>query len=106
MRTAIVCPCLLATSAVLLGAVPVKPCDTSAGAAAETLLTRAQVARRIAGTQSVELDASRSCINVAVRTPGTARLVELLFRGLEVPPEAVRFQVDSSAIPGEAARRT
>lgn len=106
MRTAILTSCLLASSTVLLGSVPIKPCESSAGTSAEALLDRAQVARRIAGTESVELDASRSCINVAVRTRGTARLVELLFRGLQVPAEAVRFQVDSSAIPGEAARRT
>ena len=104
MRTAILSS-LLASSAVLLAPVPVKPCDTSE-TSAEALLSKARVARRIAGTQSVELDASRSCINVAVRTPGTARLVELLLRGMKVPSEVVRFQVDSSAIPGEAARRT
>jgi hypothetical protein len=105
MRTAILSS-LLASSAALLASVPVKPCETASGVSAEALLAKAEVARRIAGTESVELDASRSCINVAVRSPGTARLVDLLFRGLKVPSEVVRFHVDSSAIPGEAARRT
>jgi hypothetical protein len=106
MRSALVSSGTLLVAFALLAPVPVKPCESPAGTSAEALLARAQVARRIAGTQSVELDASRSCINVAVRTPGTARLVELLLRGMKVPVEAVRFQVDSSAIPGEAGRRT
>jgi hypothetical protein len=83
-----------------------KPCAPASGVSAETLLAQAQIARRIAGTETVELDASRACINIGVRTPGTARLVELLLRGVKVPPEAVRFQIDSSAVPGPASRRT
>jgi hypothetical protein len=83
-----------------------KPCAPPLGVSAETLLAQAEIARKLAGTEAVTLDDSRSCINVAVRTPGTARLVELLLRGVKVPAEAVRFQVDSSAIPAEGSRRT
>jgi hypothetical protein len=92
--------------AAVLALVPAaKPCAPPLGVSAETLLVRAAVARRVAGTESVTLDAGRSCIDIAVRTPGTARLVELLLRGVKVPPEAVRFRVDSSAVPA-AGRRT
>ena len=83
-----------------------KPCAVPLGVSAETVLAQAEIARKLAGTEAVTLDQSRSCINVSVRTPGTARLVELLLRGVEVPAEAIRFQVDSSAIPAEASRRT
>ncbi|HUF36683.1 MAG TPA: hypothetical protein VMN37_12080, partial [Gemmatimonadales bacterium] len=87
------------------GAAP-KPCAPPLGVSAETLLTRAMIARGLAGTEAVALDASRSCIGITVRTRGTARLVELLLRGVEVPAEAVRFRVDSSAIPGGGGRPT
>ena len=83
-----------------------KPCAPPLGVSAETLLARAEIARKVAGTERVALDDARSCIDIAVRTPGTARLVELLLRGVKVPPEAVRFQVDSSAIPAAGSRRT
>lgn len=83
-----------------------KPCAAPRGVSAEALLAQAELARKLAGTEAVTLDPSRSCINVAVRTAGTARLVKLLLRGVEVPAEAVRFQVDSSAVPAGDRRRT
>ena len=72
-----------------------KPCSVLAAQSADSLLVKGQVAMGIAGTQRVTLDASGSCLNIEVRTPGTARLVALLLRGLEVPEDAVRFQVVS-----------
>jgi len=81
-----------------------KPCVPPLGASRETLMARAEVARGLAGTETVTLD--DSCINISVRTAGTARLVELLLRGVEVPAEAVRFQIDSSAVPAGAARHS
>ena len=92
-------------AALALGATA-KPCTAPLGVSAETLLAQAEVARKLAGTEAVALDASRGCIEIAVRTPGTARLVELLLRGMKVPAGAVRFQVDSSAIPATGSRHT
>lgn len=98
-------PLLALPLAAVLALPATKPCAPPLGVSAETLFSRAQVARRLAGTQAVTLDGS-SCINIAVRTPGTQRLIELLLRGVEVPAEAVRFQVDSAAGPRGMSRRT
>jgi hypothetical protein len=99
--------CLVLPLAVLLApAIPGKPCMAPLGVSPETVLAQAQIARRVAGTESVMLDPTGRCVTIAVRTPGTARLVELLLRGVEVPAEAVRFEVDSSALPAGDARRT
>jgi hypothetical protein len=106
MSASILSPVALPLALALALAFQSKPCAAPSGVSAETLLAQAELARKLAGTESVTLDESRSCINVAVRTPGTARLVELLLRGVKVPAEAVRFQVDSSAIPTEGSRRT
>ena len=92
-------------AALSFGSAP-KPCAAPAGVSAATLLAQAEVARKLAGTENVALDASGGCIDISVRTPGTARLVELVLRGMEVPSGAVRFQVDSSAIPAGGSRRT
>jgi hypothetical protein len=72
-----------------------KPCGAFASRGADSLLTKGRVAMGIAGTQRVALDPSGSCLHIQVRTPGTARLVALLLRGLAVPADAVRFQVVS-----------
>ena len=83
-----------------------KPCAAPVGVSQETLLAQAEIARGLAGTDAVALDPTQSCITISVRTPGTARLVELLLRGVKVPADAVRFQIDSASVPGGAARRT
>jgi hypothetical protein len=62
-------------------------------AALEALLPRASVALALAGTDQVAIDPTRHCIGVQVRTSGTARLVKLILRGVEVPREAVEFRV-------------
>lgn len=106
MRLSVPSSSSLALPLVLVVALPQdsKPCIPPLGVSAETLMARAEIARGLAGTRAVSLDGSR-CVNIAVRTPGTARLVELILRGVEVPRESVRFQVDSSAMPA-ASRST
>jgi hypothetical protein len=95
---------LFPLAAALSSAPDAKPCAAPSGVSQESLLAQAQIARGLAGTEAVALDPSRSCITIAVRTPGTARLVQLLLRGVEVPADAVRFRVDSSGIPARTAR--
>jgi hypothetical protein len=70
-----------------------KPCSGEAAAALEELLPRVRVALDLAGTDEVGLDPSGRCIGVQVRTRGTARLIKLLLRGLDVPREAVDLRV-------------
>ena len=83
----------LALTAGLDGAT-VKPCDgLTAVAALEEMLPRARAALDIPGTDQVSLDAGRRCIGIQVRTTGTARLVKLLLRAVEIPRGAVDLQV-------------
>ena len=71
-----------------------KPCSGAASVQQlEELLPRASVARARAGTDEVAIDPSRHCIGVQVRTRGTARLVKLILRSMEVPREAVELRV-------------
>lgn len=71
-----------------------KPCNgLTAGPALEDMLPRARAALDIPGTEQVALDPTRRCIGILVRTPGTARLVKLLLRGVEIPREAVDLRV-------------
>lgn len=78
-----------------------KPCGSPvASPDLEEMLVRAHVALDLAGTDRVALDPTRRCIGIQVRTRGTARLVKLLLRGVEVPGEAVDIQV----VPPAAAR--
>jgi hypothetical protein len=72
-----------------------KPCAPSAQAVGDSRLSKGNVAMDIPGTRRVAVDRSGSCLEVDVSTPGTARLVALLLRSLDVPAEAVRFQVVS-----------
>jgi hypothetical protein len=71
-----------------------KPCTgLTAVPALEQMLPRARVALDIPGTEQVALDPARRCIGIQVRTPGTARLVKLLLRGVKIPREAVDLRV-------------
>lgn len=71
-----------------------KPCrGLTAVPALEEMLPRARAALDIPGTEQVELDPARRCIGIQVRTPGTARLVKLLLRGVKIPREAVELRV-------------
>jgi hypothetical protein len=82
-------------SAALLTLAGAKPCADRSQISADSLLARGNVAMGIPGTQRVALDASGGCLQIDVRTTGTARLVGLLLRTLEVPGDAVRFKVVS-----------
>jgi len=71
-----------------------KPCSgLTAVPALEEMLPRARAALDIPGTEQVALDPTGRCIGIQVRTQGTARLVNLLLRGVEIPREAVDLRV-------------
>jgi hypothetical protein len=71
-----------------------KPCSGAASVQQlEELLPRASVALALAGTDEVAIDPNRRCIAVQVRSYGTARLVKLILRSMEVPREAVELRV-------------
>lgn len=71
-----------------------KPCSGTASVQElEELLPRASVALDLAGTDQVAIDSTGHCIGVQVRTYGTARLVKLILRGVEVPRQAVELRV-------------
>jgi hypothetical protein len=87
-------PCAAAAALGLTLAIPpAKPCTGAAAASLEALLPRVRTALGLAGTDQVAIDDDRRCIGVQVRTEGTARLVKLMLRGLEVPREAVDLRV-------------
>ncbi len=76
------------------GVAAAKPCSVRTSTPAlEELLPRARTALGIAGTDQVALDPAAGCIAIQVRTSGTARLVKLLLRGLDVPRQAVDLRV-------------
>jgi len=71
-----------------------KPCGgLTAVPALEEMLPQARAALDIPGTEQVALDPARRCIDIQVRTQGTARLVELLLRGVKIPREVVDLRV-------------
>ena len=71
-----------------------KPCSGATSVPAlEEMLPRVSKALTLPGTDQVAIDPARRCIGVQVRTRGTARLVKLLLRGLDVPREAVELRV-------------
>lgn len=70
-----------------------KPCSSQSGYSADSLVSRANLALDLPGTRRVTVDPSRSCLQIEVQSHGTARLVKLILRAMEVPRDAVRFQV-------------
>ena len=71
-----------------------KPCSgTASPQELEELLPRASVALGVAGTDRVAIDPDGHCIGVQVRTYGTARLVKLILRGVDVPRQAIELRV-------------
>ena len=69
-------------------------CAGTAGTASlEELMPRASVALALPGTDQVAIDPGGRCIDVQVRTPGTARLAALILRGVDVPWEVVSIRV-------------
>jgi hypothetical protein len=87
---------LLAAAAAVAITTPAhaKPCSGAVSdQELEDMLPRATVALGLAGTEEVALDPSRRCIGVQVRSRGTARLVKLILRSMDVPREAVELRV-------------
>jgi hypothetical protein len=72
-----------------------KPCTRPSGHSADSLLSRANLALDLPGTRRVTVDPTGTCLVIDVSSPGTARLVKLMLRGMDVPRDAVRFQVVS-----------
>jgi hypothetical protein len=71
-----------------------KPCaGRTAVPALEEMLPRARVALDLPGTDQVAVDGASRCIGIQVRTKGTARLVKLTLRGVDVPREDVEIRV-------------
>ena len=71
-----------------------KPCSGAASVQElEELLPRAGLALGLAGTDEVAVDPDRHCIGIQVRTTGTARLVKLILRSVDVPRSAVELRV-------------
>jgi hypothetical protein len=64
----------------------------------DELLSRARPALELAGTEQVSAGTQPGCITIAVRSAGTARLVELVLRGVKVPAEAVDFRVNEPSV--------
>jgi hypothetical protein len=71
-----------------------KPCSGAASVQElEELLPRASLALALAGTDQVAIDSTRHCIGIQVRSYGSARLVKLILRSMEVPRETVELRV-------------
>lgn len=84
----------VAAAALTVTAPAAKPCSGQTSVPMlEELLPRVRTALDLPGTDQVGIDQTRRCIAVQVRTTGTARLVKLLLRGMEVPREAVDLRV-------------
>ncbi len=96
MLHALALPSLKVVALALTGGSDVlsKPCSgLTAAPVLEEMLPRARTALDLAGTEQVALDPTGRCIGIQVRTPGTARLVLLLLRGVEIPREVVDLRV-------------
>lgn len=68
------------------------------GLSGEELLPRARVALDLAGTEQVGPGVAPGCVAIKVRSPGTARLVGLILRGVHVPEEAAEIQVSERPV--------
>jgi hypothetical protein len=88
-------PKLVLPSLALAAILASKPCTDASQPLPSDLLTKAAVAKGLAGTSRVASDAAGSCIDIDVNSVGTGRLVALILRSLEVPYEAVRLHVVS-----------
>lgn len=82
-----------------------KPCTgRTAVPALEEMLPRARVALDLPGTDQVAVDGASRCIGIQVRSKGTARLVKLVLRGVDVPREDADIRVVEPAAPPGAVR--
>jgi len=82
-----------------------KPCSgRTAVPALEEMLPRARVALDLPGTDQVAVDGTSRCIGIQVRSSGTARLVKLVLRGVNIPREDADIRVVEPPMPPEAVR--
>ena len=63
------------------------------GLSTDELLPRARVALDLAGTEQVGPGSAPGCVAITVKSFGTARLVWLVLRGVDVPPQAAEIVV-------------
>jgi hypothetical protein len=63
------------------------------GLSTDELLPRARVALELAGTEQVGPGSAPGCVAITVKSFGTARLVWLVLRGVDVPPDAAEIVV-------------
>ena len=72
------------------------------GLSTEELLPRARVALDLAGTEQVGPGSAPGCVAITVKSFGTARLVWLVLRGVDVPPQAAEIVVVKEPTGGES----
>lgn len=72
------------------------------GLSTDELLPRARVALDIAGTEQVGPGSAPGCVAITVKSFGTARLVWLVLRGVDVPPQAAEIVVIKEPTGGES----
>ena len=72
------------------------------GLSTDELLPRARVALDLAGTEQVGPGSAPGCVAITVKSFGTARLVWLVLRGVDVPPEAAEIVVIKEPPGGES----
>ena len=82
-----------------------KPCNGATPVPTlESMLPGARVALDLPGTDQVAVDAATRCIAIQVRSKGTARLVKLVLRGMNVPREVADLRVVEPSLPAGAIR--
>jgi hypothetical protein len=72
------------------------------GLSTDELLPRARVALDLAGTEQVGPGSAPGCVAITVKSFGTARLVWLVLRGVDVPPETAEIVVIKEPPGGES----
>jgi hypothetical protein len=82
---------LAALGTTALGAADFK--CVGSGLSSEELVPRARVTLGLAGTEQVGPGSVPGCVAVTVRSMGTARLVALILRGMQVPEDAAEIRV-------------
>lgn len=75
---------------------------TGTALSSDELLTRAHAALDLAGTMQVVPGSAPGCVAITVRSFGTARLVWLVLRGVNVPDEAAEIVVVKQSPGGES----
>lgn len=71
---------------------------TGGSVSTDDLLARARPVLGLAGTEQVGAAAQPGCLAISVRSAGTARLVELVLRGVQVPAESADITVNERPV--------